>query len=269
MFHAVMATSPCLQPKLFLRPARPTATLDVLHKRSTGDFNHRHTIAELNPLLRLKDTKPETLLSRLNAKRLGTNGISPNGPWETVVFTDRTVFAGCWTNMYLTNPPCTEIIVDMKHTGYSIAGFSKGNHNNLRIRNEYSTFRMCRAEGITFAMLTEAVYLKRGVKYPELNFRLSCSRFWGLHPGLPVPAAAGEVLDWLKTNNEVKRRVLDLSGTYIDLVCIALPSTEDMQQMELVREEECDKQTGMNVAEEPHSEDGNAIKRFEMTIEED
>lgn len=258
MFHNVMTTSPCLQPKLFLCPTKSTATLDLTYRHFEGHSSYRSTIAELNPLLRLKDIKPEPLLSRLRTNRL----------CETVVFTDRIVRAGCWTNMYLTNPPCTDIVVHLKYTCYSPCGFTVL-YKGLRIRDATMSFRIHRVKGTTFAMLIEAVYLKRGLKYNHgPGHRCFYSEFSGLHRGSPVPTAASEALDWLKMNDDAERRVLDLSETYIDLFGIVLPSTEDLEQMELIREEEGDKQTDSNVTEENHSENRNAITRFALTIEE-
>lgn len=128
---------------------------------------------------------------------------------------------------------------------------------------------MYRAEGITFAMLIEAVYLKRGLKYhPGLGHRLCYSGFFGLYSGSPVPTAAIEARNWFDMNDDKEKRVLDLSETFIDLVGIALPSAEDLQQLKPVEEEHV-KQTGLDVMEEDASEEGNAITHFELTVEED
>lgn len=221
-FHAVVGTSPSLIPKLFLRPVELTATLDVVYE-DEDNLRRRFVIAELNPILRLPHRLTNDLPNRLKFY----------SPGDSVVFTDRALLAGCWTNMYLTNPPCTRVELHLTYACRAKKPLTTS-HDARGPKVRYKTFRrhVRRPQGITFAMLIEAMQLHRGVVVSHDDEPWSKPAY---------DASARDTETWADGDEGPDMR-LDLTHTFIYLHQIALPTQGDVQQMKLVEEAECEEQ---------------------------
>lgn len=159
-FRKLIFNSPALRRILFLEPQKEVP--ETLHfieedsvwkKQLTSSPNHNsegvakthvdYTIAILCPLL--KENGP--LL----------DFFKPLYRTECACFHPRTSSAHAWANMYLTNPPCTEVEVSLCYT-----------NNNTNSNGQLPTPGLCNVlakctirdfKGITFATLMEAPYV--------------------------------------------------------------------------------------------------------------
>lgn len=156
-FWAVMKTSPIIQSKLFLRPVEPMTTIEMSVSpvgSSTGSLKpHEYVVVEPSPLLQVKDPWVCPLAERLPPQYRG----------DTASLNARVINAPFWTNMYLTNPPCTE--ADIRFSYSSFHPTSRTPHaRHYRIT---AWHHIHRENGITFGTLMEAACLEGGIEIEE------------------------------------------------------------------------------------------------------
>lgn len=215
-FWTVMRMSPIIQSKLFLRPVHPTTTVKL--NVFIGEYipvvkPNEYVVAGLNPLLQVRDSFPLKLIA----------GMSPQDINHIVFFNPRITLASRWTNMYLTNPPCTKVRIRLVYSSChsTIIGANAMHYHITADRTIY------REDGVTLGMLMEAAYLDgRTIStayVPGTGLR-SVKSFAN-------NSVADHIRRWEEKSQCCKLQ-LDLDETLIKLVGVALPTREDSQGWE-------------------------------------
>lgn len=213
----VTKTSPIIRSKLFLRPVHLTTTvnLNVFIRDSIPDSEQpcEYAVAELNPLLQVRDSYPPKLIAGLSSQEIS----------HIVFFNPRITLASCWTNMYLTNPPCTKVIIRLVYSSFC-STINRANGKHYHITADRTVYR---EDGVTFGMLMEAAYLDGRTKVTEYAPRTS------LRSMTPFANdSVASVLQMCEKQSQCCKLQLDLDETLIKLVGVALRTEENTQDWE-------------------------------------
>jgi hypothetical protein len=217
-FRTIVQNSPMLQRKLFLRPAKqPMLYVQVEHpdygcrtrvaeesgvdvdvdehddgelyasddseEDSEWQWSGEHAVVDLCPFL-LRNF--HGYHNRSVRERVLYKG------GEKVHFSKLAALAEHWANMYLTNPPCTEVIAHMSYYN-GIAG-GDGSIEGVRILADRTVY--CE-NGVTVASLFDVLNMEGNVKITETDSRLG--------------RRLGDDLVGLQKNTTISREIEDLT----------------------------------------------------------
>jgi len=154
--------SPTLLKNLFLlshKAPRDTVSRFSHDKKRSQERNGKvrdSFNAELYPLLHMDWSSHQTVDKKLESK-----------DHEVVAIDASATYADSFTQMYLTNPPCLEVEIELVYasTEYGERYYYEGRTSRLNTDHAFRAVRTIREDkGVTFAALMEVAYLKGSVE---------------------------------------------------------------------------------------------------------
>lgn len=213
-FCAITRTSPILRSKLFLRPVQPTTIIELSAGPTRPEFKglepSKFVKAELNPLLRTMKSSPE--------EEYYEEPWSQNG--HHVHLGARLMRAACWTDMYLTNPPCVLARIIFTYSSRHSAE-PRPLPKHYHILAERTVHQR---HGITIAVIMEAMHSKGGVKIIE-NVNGRRATIWYVKD-----TTTAEEVQKCEAKTEGCKMELVFDETDVEVVGIALPTERDSQR---------------------------------------
>lgn len=234
-FRDLIQTSPTLQRNIFLRPQKgPSETLSFAgDNERTSNYRRKRTreykIATLCPLLHMDRQTHLTVIERFESEFC-----------EVAVIDPCAVYADSYTQMYLTNPLCIEVDIELVYKGTARKGSDNVEKLGPEIEFTLSATRTVQNQtGVTFDMLMEANHERGHVRVTTKEQVIETDNE-GTREGEPGSRTISHTLSGLKLHELVRGwershpglMRLDLASTEVKLHGVIIHTAADFAAIE-------------------------------------